>query len=413
MPAPKPKSCVTAMTKTFLNDPDGKNASTKREILKLCILNGNFSISDLSKEINASVPTVTKLVGELIDDGFMLDLGKLGTSGGRRPSIFGLNSKAGYFVGVDVARHHFHIAITDFKGDLLTFVQDIEFVLEGNAESFKSMCNTVKEVVAANGVAWEDVLSVGVSITGRVNPEEGYSMSYYMSDDLPLNPIFENEFKVPVTIENDSRAMAYGEYLSSDAAREEKDVLAINLSWGLGMGMILGGRLYYGKSGFSGEFGHFPLLDNDKICRCGKVGCLETGSSGSALADMIRSELASGRTSSLLKKYTRGEKIELQDILAAVVEEDMLAIECIGKIGETLGRGLAGLINIFNPGLVIIGGRLIVGKEYLMLPIRTAVNKYSLKRVSSDTRIRFSTLERKAAALGNCFIARGKLLGIM
>ena len=401
------------MTKTFLNDPDGKNASTKREILKLCILNGNFSISDLSKEINASVPTVTKLVGELIDDGFMLDLGKLGTSGGRRPSIFGLNSKAGYFVGVDVARHHFHIAITDFKGDLLTFVQDIEFVLEGNAESFKSMCNTVKEVVAANGVAWEDVLSVGVSLTGRVNPEEGYSMSYYMSDDLPLNPIFENEFKVPVTIENDSRAMAYGEYLSSDAAREEKDVLAINLSWGLGMGMILGGRLYYGKSGFSGEFGHFPLLDNDKICRCGKVGCLETGSSGSALADMIRSELASGRTSSLLKKYTRGEKIELQDILAAVVEEDMLAIECIGKIGETLGRGLAGLINIFNPGLVIIGGRLIVGKEYLMLPIRTAVNKYSLKRVSSDTRIRFSTLERKAAALGNCFIARGKLLGIM
>ena len=413
MPPPKPKSCVTAMTKTFLNDPDGKNTSTKREILKLCILNGNFSISDLSKEINASVPTVTKLVGELIDDGFMLDLGKLGTSGGRRPSIFGLNSKAGYFVGVDVARHHFHIAITDFKGDLLTFVQDIEFVLEGNAESFKSMCNTVKEVVAANGVAWEDVLSVGVSLTGRVNPEEGYSMSYYMSDDLPLNPIFENEFKVPVTIENDSRAMAYGEYLSSDAAREEKDVLAINLSWGLGMGMILGGRLYYGKSGFSGEFGHFPLLDNDKICRCGKVGCLETGSSGSALADMIRSELASGRTSSLLKKYTRGEKIELQDILAAVVEEDMLAIECIGKIGETLGRGLAGLINIFNPGLVIIGGRLIVGKEYLMLPIRTAVNKYSLKRVSSDTRIRFSTLERKAAALGNCFIARGKLLGIM
>ena len=401
------------MSKTFLSDGDNKNSAIKREILRLCILFGDYSISDLSKEINTSVPTVTKLISELIDDGFMLDMGKQGTSGGRRPSIYGLNKDAGYFIGVDVARHHFHIAITDFKGGLLHYKQDIEFVLEGNTESFKRMCNTVREVVAGYGVEWDKVLSVGVSLTGRVNPEEGYSMSYYMSDDLPLNTIFEKEFKVPVTIENDSRAMAYGEYLSGGTARSEKNVLAINVNWGLGMGMILDGRLYYGQSGFSGEFGHFPLLNNDKICRCGKVGCLETGSSGSALAEMIRSQLAAGRTSSLSKKYKSGVKIDLQDILGAVEEEDMLAIECIGKIGETLGRGIAGLINLFNPGLVIIGGRLIVGKDYLMLPIKTAVNKYSLNRVSSDTTIRFSTLGRRAGAFGDCLIARSKLLGIM
>ncbi len=379
----------------------------------MCILYGDFSISDLSREINTSVPTVTKLISDLIDEGYMLDLGKQGTSGGRRPSIYGLNSKAGYFVGVDVARHHFHIAITDFKGDLIYYRQDIEFVLEGNTESFKTMCNIVRDEVTGHGVPWESVLSIGVSLTGRVNPEEGYSMSYYMSDDLPLNTIFEKEFNIPVTIENDSRAMAYGEYLSGGTARGEKNVLAINVNWGLGMGMILDGRLYYGQSGFSGEFGHFPLLNNDKICRCGKVGCLETGSSGSALAEMIRGQLAEGRTSSLSKKYKRGEKIELQDILNAVAEEDMLAIECIGKIGETLGRGIAGLINLFNPGLVIIGGRLIVGKDYLMLPIKTAVNKYSLNRVSRDTTIRFSTLGRKAGSIGDCLIARSKLLGIM
>ena len=401
------------MNRTIFGGTDTKNAAIKREIIKLCILYGDFSISDLSREINTSVPTVTKLISDLIDEGYMLDLGKQGTSGGRRPSIYGLNSKAGYFVGVDVARHHFHIAITDFKGDLIYYRQDIEFVLEGNTESFKTMCNIVRDEVTGHGVPWESVLSIGVSLTGRVNPEEGYSMSYYMSDDLPLNTIFEKEFNIPVTIENDSRAMAYGEYLSGGTARGEKNVLAINVNWGLGMGMILDGRLYYGQSGFSGEFGHFPLLNNDKICRCGKVGCLETGSSGSALAEMIRGQLAEGRTSSLSKKYKRGEKIELQDILNAVAEEDMLAIECIGKIGETLGRGIAGLINLFNPGLVIIGGRLIVGKDYLMLPIKTAVNKYSLNRVSRDTTIRFSTLGRKAGSIGDCLIARSKLLGIM
>ena len=401
------------MNKTFLDDIKSKNSSIKREILRLCILHESYSIADLSKEIGASVPTVTKLLSELIDDGFILDMGKVGTSGGRRPSIFGLNQDAGYFVGVDIARQHFHIAVTNFKGELVTFIQDIEFVLEAKADSFKSMCKTVREQVTDAGIPWHKVLSVGVSLSGRVNPEEGYSMSYFMSDDLPLNTIFQKEFDVPVSIENDSRAMAYGEYLAGGYGTEEKNILAINLSWGLGMGMILDGELYYGKSGFSGEIGHFPLLDNDRICRCGKIGCLETGASGSALHRMIKEQLAAGRTSSLSAKYKSGEEITLDDILKAVEDEDVLAIEGIGKVGEILGRAIAGLINIFNPGRVIIGGRLIVGKNYLMYPIKTSVNKYSLNRVSSDTKIKFSTIGRKAAAIGNCLIARAKLLGIM
>ena len=399
-------------TKTLLSDTS-KNADIKRQILRLCIIKDNYSIADLSKELNTSVPTVTKIIGELIEEGFLRDLGKVGTSGGRRPSIFGLNAAAGYFIGVDISRQHFHICITDFKGDVVSFVPDIEFILEARADSFKALCRMVKDTVAATGISWEDVLSVGVSLSGRVNPEEGYSMSYFMSDDLPLNAIFEKDFNVPVSIENDSRAMTYGEFLAGNHPEEASNILAVNLSWGLGMGMILDGKLYYGKSGFSGEIGHVPLLDNEKICRCGKVGCLETGASGSALHDMILECLQSGRPSSLSKKYTPGKDISLDDILEAVEEEDVLAIDCIGKIGETLGRGIAGLINIFNPGLVIIGGRLIVGKKYLMYPIKTSVNKYSLNRVSSDTKIVFSTLGRQAASVGNCLIARSKYLGLI
>ena len=102
----------------------------------------------------------------------------------------------------------------------------------------------------------------------------------------------------------------------------------------------------------------------------------------------------------------------MEDILKAVDEEDVLAIDSMGRIGEILGRGIAGIINIFNPGQVIIGGRLIVGGDYLMFPIRTAVNKYSLNRVSSDTSIRFSKLGRKAASVGDCLLSRAKLLGL-
>ena len=397
---------------TFLNDTNSKNASIKRDILRHCIQKESFSISDLSKELNISVPTITKFVGELMDDGFVKDEGKLGTSGGRRPSIYGLNPDAGYFLGIDVARRHFHIAVTNFKGELIHFIQDIEFVLQANQESFQAMGRLIKDEVTGIGIPWIKVLGCGISLSGRVNPEKGYSLTYFVNDDIPLTDQFQKELQIPVTIENDSRAMTYGEYMSL-GPEADRNMIFINLSWGLGMGMILDGQLYYGKSGFSGEIGHFPLLSNDVICRCGKVGCLETGASGSALHRMIVEKLKQGRKSSMSNSFESKGEIELDEILQAIKEEDVLAIESIGEIGETLGRGIAGIINMFNPGLVVVGGRLIVGKDYLMLPIRTAVNKLSLSRVSSDTKIKLSTLDRKAAGIGNCLLSRSKLLGLM
>lgn len=384
----------------------------QRGIINLCIRKGACSIADFSKELSISVPTATKIVFQLIEDGYLQDCGKVGTNGGRRPSTYGLNPEAGYFVGVDIARQHFHIAISDFKGELKFYIQDIAFVLEANADSFRGICRKIMDSVTDSGISWDKVLGVGISLTGRVNPEKGFSLSYFVSDDIPLKDIFQRELDTAVTIENDSRAMTYGEYMSQ-GADSDRDMLFINLSWGLGMGMILDGHLYYGKSGFSGEIGHFPMLDNDIICRCGKIGCLETGASGSALTRWIKERLKEGRRSPLWKIYNETGDISLQNVLDAVENEDVLAIEGIGEIGATLGRGIAGLINVFNPGLVVIGGRLIVGRDYLMLPIRTAVNKLSLSKVSADTKIRFSRLGRSAAAIGDCLLSRAKLLELL
>jgi len=385
------------------------NTKTKKEILSLCIDHGSYCIADFSRELGISVPTATKIVEELLEEGILRDEGKVGTSGGRRPNTYGLNPDAGYFLGIDVGRHHFHIMVTDFKGSPVKYIQDIEFVLEAGADSFRRMCRRVIDEVVGAGIPWIKIFAAGISLSGRVNPEKGYSLTYSVSEEIPMLDLFRKELNVPVSIENDSRAMAYGEYmtLGKDA---DPNMIFINLSWGLGMGMILDGKLYYGKSGFSGEIGHFPLLDNDIMCRCGKVGCLETGASGSALRREIEEQLADGRPSSLSAIYTQRGEIDLEDILKAIQEEDMLAIEGIEQVGETLGRGIAGILNIFNPGLVVVGGRLIVGKDYLMLPIKTAVNKMSLHKVTSDTRFILSRLGRQAAGLGDCLLARAKFL---
>jgi predicted NBD/HSP70 family sugar kinase len=399
------------MRETFLDKKDSKNSILKKKILRLCIERGEHSIAALSEEINASVPTVTKLIGELMDEGFMVDLGKSGTSGGRRPSIYGLNPNAGYFVGVDIRNSHAGAAITDFQGNLIAFEDNIPFVMERKEESVHAISRAVRNYVEMRHLDWDRILGMGISVAGRSNRETGYSNNYSFDPNRPINKILEEDLEIPVVIENDSRAMAYGEFLSG-VVRKERNVLFVNVSWGLGMGMILDGRLYYGTSGYAGEFGHFPLLQNDEICRCGKVGCLETGASGSALVRMITQQLRSGKPSSLLKKFRTEGKINLNDIFMAISEEDVLAIDALGEIGENLGRGLAGLINMFNPELVVLGGKLAIAGDYLMLPVQTTVKKLAQNIAIQDTAIKFSRLKNQAAPIGDCMLSRSHLLGI-
>ena len=400
------------MRTTFLDKKDNKNSILKKTILRLCIQSGEYSIAALSEQINTSVPTVTKLIGELMDEGFMIELGKSGTSGGRRPSIYGLNPDAGYFIGLDIRHTHASIAVTDFKGGLLCFEDNIPFVLEIDEACLHTIAKNIRNFFVEHELEWNRVLGMGISVAGRVNPKTGYSNLYSFDPERPINKILSEDLDIPVVIENDSRAMTYGEYLSG-VVKKEKNVLFVNVSWGLGMGMILDGRLYYGTSGYSGEFGHFPLLNNDQICRCGKVGCLETGASGSALVRMISEQLQAGRASSLSRIFKDQGKVNLNDIFKAIQEEDILTIETIEKIGANLGRGLAGLINVFNPQLVVLGGKMAMAGDYLLLSVRSAVKRHAQTIANQDTAIKFSKLRNQAAPIGDCMLSRSHLLGIL
>ena len=253
------------------------------------------------------------------------------------------------------------------------------------------------------------VRSYGVNLTGRVNHETGYSYSYFISEEKPIRNLLEEYFGKAVSVENDSHGMAYGEYMSG-IADGASNILFLNVGWGLGMGMVLDGQLFYGKSGFSGEVGHFPLLNNQQICRCGKIGCLETGASGLALHRLVKERIGNGQPSLLTDKHKAGEDISLDDILNAIQDEDVTAIECIEEVGTTLGRAVAGLINIFNPDSVIIGGRLSVAERYLMPPLKIAVNKYSLNLVNNDTVIKASRLGKAAGAIGASLLAKSRML---
>ena len=394
---------------TLLNNINGRYAAEKKTILALCSSHESYSIQDLAHELGTSIPKVTRIVAEMIQEGFLVDTGKMESATGRRPSLYGLNPAAGSFVGIDVNRDSLMVAVTNFSGRVTRMLEDIPFVLRNTEDSVADFCRCVQEKLSEAGVDKSLIRGYGVNLTGRVNHRTGYSYSYFLGEEKPIAQLLSTGFGHHVVVENDSRAMAYGEYMSSFPG-SEGNILFLNVGWGLGMGMVMDGKLYYGKSGFSGEIGHFPLLDNNCVCQCGKVGCLETGASGSALHRIVLEKLSDGRSSLLSPLFKDGKEISLGNILDAVEREDVLCIECVEQVGATLGRAVAGLINVFNPDMVVIGGRLSVTERYLMPPLRGAVNRLSLNLVNSDTLIKVSRLGKTAGAIGASLLSKNLLL---
>lgn len=389
-----------------------KNAYLKKDIICYYINNGENTLADLGKEMNLSIPTVTKLVGELIDDGFVVDHGKQETNGGRRPNIYGLNENSGYFVGVDIKHFSVNIGLINFNGELIDSKMNIPFSMDHSHESYDKLCDIVNEFLKTAVVPREKILSIGINISGRVNTQSGHSYSFFYFDERPLTELFEERFGINVSIDNNSRAMAYGEYLKG-CVKGEKNIIFVNIGWGLGIGIIVNGQLYYGKSGFSGEFGHMPAFENEIMCHCGKKGCLETEGSGSYIHRKFLEKIENGYSSSLGKKIAKNEAIILDDIINVALNEDMLAIELIEEIGNTLGKHIAGLINLFNPELVIVGGTVSAAGDYLFLPLRSAIKKYSLNLVNKDTAIMLSKLGDKTGVIGACMLARSKMIGLI
>ena len=402
------------MTQKFMlsSEDNTRSGLLKKKIIHFFMSNGDATIADVCKVMNLSIPTVTKLIMDLQEDGYIVDFGKQETSGGRKPSIFGLNPSSGYFIGVDIMNQHVNLAVLDFKGDKIRIEESVPYLFENTPAALDRLCETINEFIVSVPIPREKILSVGINISGRVNPFTGYSYSIFYFEENPLSLIIEKKLNIKTFIENDTRSMTFGEYMQG-VVQGEKDILFVNVSWGLGLGIIINGEVYYGRSGLSGEFGHFSFFDNEVLCHCGKKGCLETGASGSALCRMLIERYKEGSNTILASKIDAGEQITLNDMIDAIHKEDMLTIDILEEIGMNLGKGIAGLINIFNPELVVLGGPLSETGEYLLLPIKSAVKKYSLNMVSRDTQIKLSKLGNTAGVLGACLLSRSKLLGML
>ena len=399
------------MARMLLNDllKGSKSVMTHKRIISYYLNNSSSTIPELSKELNLSVPTIAKVIAEMCEDGYIINCGKMDTSKGRSPAIYGLAPESGYFVGVDLMSSGLNLGLMNFNGELVKLDMDVPYHYRNSQEGLDELCGYVIDFIEQLDIAKERILNIGVNVPGRVNPEMGHSFSRFNFDERPLVDIMAEKIGCSVYIDNDTRSMTYGE-MTKGVVKGEKDVIFVNLSWGIGCGLILNGELYTGKSGFSGELGHFPCFDNEVLCHCGKRGCLETEISGMALHRNLLQCVKEGRQTSLSEQIMNDEaSLTLDDIIEATLKEDLLCIELVEDIGQKLGRYLAGLINLLNPEMVIIGGSLARTGDSVLQPVKSAVRKYSLNMVNRDSAIVLSKLQGKAGVTGACLLARKSL----
>ena len=364
-----------------------KKSSVQGRILEQFVSQGTFTIPEMSKAVGVSLPTATSAINELIKAGLVREVGKKDISSGRIPMAYDLVPNAGYFVGVNPEMDCLALAASDFCGNLITEKVRVPYTYENTPENLEQMAKIINDFIATLPFAKEEILQICVNIAERVNPFEGNAYNMFTFLEESLTSKLTKLIQIPVCIENDTRSMTFAEFIKG-RSKGLKNVIFANVCWGLAIGIIIDGKLYYGKSGYSGEFGHMTAYNNNIICHCGKIGCIETEVSGRALKRKLTEKILNGKTSILSDKVlNQKEELTLKDLLEAIAKEDVLSLATLQTIADELGKQLAGVINIFNPEMLVIGGEMSVTGDYLTLPVRMGIKKFSLNIMNEDSQI--------------------------
>jgi glucokinase len=326
---------------------------------------------------------------------------------------FKLGESAGDLIlGVDLGGTKILTAVIDSQGKMLSRDHSITPAQEGQEAVIQSILESAHHVLEQAGVAISELAAVGIGAPGLSNPETGIlftSPNLPGWRDVPLRDIMQERLGKKTFLINDANAAALGEFCFG-AARGAHNFIYITLSTGIGGGIVIDGKIYSGAIGAAGEVGHMTIDDDGPLCNCGNRGCWETLASGTALAREARRRIEEGVTTSILE-YAGGdmEKVTAQVIHSAAEQGDSLAEELIARAGYYVGVGLANLINIFNPELIVIGGGLSNIGDMLLKPAFRVAGERAYNESFKVVRFASAELARNSGVLGAAAFALQEL----
>jgi predicted NBD/HSP70 family sugar kinase len=355
-------------------------------VLRRIHLDRSVSRQELSELSGLSSGTVTNVVAELLQEGIVIESGIEASQGGRPRSILTINPHNGYFIGVEVGDTLIRVELFDLTLHKLGAVAYPTVLSENQPEQVVEYIDQgVKAVLAEAGVALENVLGVGVSVGGIVEQVE-HVFAYLPSwgwRRVPLATLLEERFHIPIYLENATKVMAQAESLFG-AGQGYEHVAVLLVATGIGAGNS------------AGEWGHMTIELEGRPCRCGSRGCLEAYAGAPGIITSLR-EIAP--QSPLL--HGKDQERTLAAIVDAARNGDFTATQVLKDTAHYLGAGIANLINLFNPQLILLGGwaGLQIG-EYILPELRQCVERYALKQPLSLTRIDLCQLGQDAVAMG-------------
>ena len=378
---------------------DTNKIRQKRRILSLLHTHGYTSAPALSKWLRISLPTCQLLINDLVQAGYIVNVGTGESSGGRKPNLFGLRPESFYVLTCDFARYYATMVICDSNNKFVTPVVRIDTHID-DPEFPDKMYRTAQNLMADYQIPDDKILGLGVDMPGLIDSSKEINFTIKNERFRNIGQLLKARFNKLIYIDNDARMHAYGEF-HFGAAKGYKDAIIIHWSWGLGLGIFVNGQLYSGNNGFAGEFSHIPMVENGELCICGKRGCLETIASSNTLMKRVEQGFANNEISTLINDFRKNPgKVTPEDVINYARQGDEFCISILNDIGKAMGKGLTYIIQLLNPEIIVMSGPLSKGKQFVFSPIQQSLNKLCLEKISGNTKIVISDMGDHSALLG-------------
>jgi glucokinase-like ROK family protein len=362
---------------------------------------GGISRAEIARQMGLTRSAVTPIINELLMNDLVRETDSGPATGGRRPILLEMNPRRGFVAGIDMGATHFGIVITDFSARVLHEVEVSLDIKRGPEICLREIDSSLREALDRLNCKLSDIVAVGLGVPGPVVADAGaVSAPPIMPgwDDFPIRDALEKSLGCPVSLNNDAELGALGEW-AYGAGRGENHLAYIKVGTGVGAGLLLNGQIYRGITGSAGEIGHITISEDGPLCTCGNRGCLEAVAGGNAIARKAQSAVKAGRRTQL-STINPIEKITAADVNQAARMGDLVSQQIMMEAGGHLGVAVASLVNLFNPGMVVIGGGVALMGDLLLEPIRQAVRERSLRSAAQAVRITASVLGRRSSSMG-------------
>lgn len=355
---------------------------------------------------------VTQRVEQAIELGYLEDAELGPSSGGRAPRRLRFRADRGLIVICALGARHINVGITHLDGDVLAQANRDWDIATGPAETLDTAMRMIDEI--RGEYADVPVWGVAVGLPGPVDFGSGRPVAPPIMpgwNGFDVRRRFEQHFDAPVWVDNDVNLLAYSE--RARRRNEHPDLIYCKIGSGIGAGLLSHGRVHRGANGAAGDIGHVRVRDSEAQCRCGKVGCLEAEAGGWALVREAEEALADADGGGILAgRVAAGEPLSPDLIARAAEDGDALAISLIQRSARTVGEAIAMLVNMFNPGVIVVGGSIAAAGEVFLAEVRQRVYERSLPLATRDLSIMQSVNDVREPLRGGADMVREQLFDV-